>query len=261
MELQEEARIAREIAEREDQAEMEAQVAMARRLQEEWNASEASQIAKQQRLAQEIAEREDRLELERLQAEWDRQEIAQTTNHSVRASSAYLDVGASQDDRPPPETSQTKRQGKVGVPRPGKLPSNAQPQVSTNASSNQDAKELSTFIAERRARHGQWEAEVQKANQTANEAVKAIRRRAREEEEETRRLEQQQRSLAKKARKEEEARIAAIEAERRARQAECTVCAEMVEKSDMVTLQCTHHYCGDCIARKWPFPIHDTLHC
>jgi hypothetical protein len=257
LELQEEAKKAREIAEREDRAEMEAQVAMARRLQAEWNTSDANAMAEQQRLAREVAEEEDRLELDRrnaelqrLQAERGRPELTQWTNDAVAMSSPPVDADTLTGDRPPPYTAQAKPEGKPSGRKPRTRPSHPQREAPSNAASSQDAEELSRIIAERRARHGQWEADVKKANQAAKEAEEAIRKRAREEEEEIRRLEQQQRLLADKARKEEEARRAAIEAERRARQADCTVCAETAEKSNMAILSCNHAYCGGCVSRK-----------
>jgi hypothetical protein len=267
--LQEEARKAREMAEREDRAEMEAQVAMARRLQAEWNTSEANAIAEQQKLARELAEREDRLELDRrnaefqqLQAEWDHPEPTQRATHAMAISNPSSDADALTNDRPPPYTVQAIPEGKPSGPKSRKRSPHRQRQAPTNPANSQDAEELSRIIAERRARHGQWEADVKKANQAAKEQEEAIRRRAKEDEEEIRRLEQQQRLLAEKARKEEEARRAAIEAERRARQADCTVCAEAVDKSDMAILSCKHAYCGDCIARKSPTLVHmNVFHC
>jgi hypothetical protein len=263
LDLQEEARLAKEVAEREDRAEREAQLATARRLQEEWNASEASHITEQQRQAQELSEGEDRLEyerrnaeLQRLQAEWDHPEPTQITNHSIGTSGFSFDADTGTGDRPPAYTFQPEPERQRN-PNPGTRQSPPQQQAPTKSSSNGEAEELARIIAERRARHGQWQADVQKANQAAREAEEANRRRAREHEEEIRRLEQEQRALAERTRKEEEAGRAAIEAERRARRAECTVCGEEVDKSEMAVLPCKHAYCGGCIARKSPHvPVH-----
>jgi hypothetical protein len=251
LKLQEEARVAKEIAGREDRAKMQAQLEMARRIQAEWDASEASQIAEQQRLAQEIAEREDRLELERLLAEMSSPTPTQTTNRSVVVSATSLDADPRLVDYPPTDIFQNKRDPKRSSPRPRTRPLPPQQQAPADTSSNRDAEELSSLIAQRRARHGQWQAEVQKAKKEAEEA---IRKRAKEDEEEIRRLEQQ-RVLAERARMEKEAQQRAIEAERQARQGECTVCAEAAEKTDMAILSCNHAYCGGCIARK----LHSSL--
>ena len=298
LKLQEEARLAKEIAEREDRAEMEAQLAMAWRLQAEWNASEVNNIAEQQNLARELSERENRLDLEwqnaelqRVQTEGARPEPMQTTNYSMTG------------DDPPAYTPQTapsqihqesrgwevessdhlqsnmlarKSEGRRNRLKLWTRQSPPQEQATTNPSSNRDTEELSRIIAERRARHDHWQADVQKANQAAKEAEENIRRRAREDEEEIRRLEEQkrrlvenarkeeearrleerQRKLAEEAQKQEEARRAAIEAERRSRQAECTVCGDTAEKSDMAILACKHAYHGDCIARKSQVDAH-----
>lgn len=251
LKLQEEARVAKEIAEREDRAEMQAQREMARRIQAEWDASEASQIAEQQRVAQEIADREDRLELERLQAELNSPMPTQTKNRSVVVSATSLDADPRLVDYLPTDISQNKLDRKHSSPRPRTQPLPPQQQAPANTSSNRDAEELSSLIAQRRARHAQWQAEVQKANKEAEEA---IRKRAKEDEEEIRRLEQQ-RVLAERARMEKEAQQRAIEAERQARQAECIVCSETAEKADMAILSCNHVYCGGCIARK----LHSSL--
>jgi hypothetical protein len=281
--LQEDARIAKEIAEREDRAEMEAQMAMARQLQAEWNASETSHIAEEQRLARELSEQEDRLELERqnaqfqqFQAEWDHQESTPRTNHPIGVSDTTFSGDTWMSEQPPaytaknlpsqippetngrgldtsdhlhsytsPPTQQRKRHKSKVTTRPQP----PQPQASTRSLHSRDEEELSRIIAERRARHGQWEADVQKAKQAAKDVEEDIRRRAKEEEKEIRRLEQQ-RALAEKARKAEEARQAAIEAERRARQADCTVCGDAADKSEMAILPCNHAYDAGCISRK-----------
>jgi hypothetical protein len=292
--LQEDARIAREIAEREDHAEMEAQMAMARHLQAEWNASETDRIAEEQRLAREVSEREDRLELERrnaelqqLQAEWDYQEPTPGTNNPIGVSDMTFDGDTWTNEQPPaytaqnipsqappeangrgldtsPPTPQRKRNKSKATTRPQP----PQPQASTSSSHSRDEEELSRIIAERRSRHGQWQADVQKAKQAAKDIEEDIRRRAKEEEKEIRRLEQQralaekarkaeearqleqQKALAEKARKAEEARLAAVEAERRARQADCTVCGDAADKSEMAVLPCNHAYDAGCISRK-----------
>jgi hypothetical protein len=300
--LQEDARIAKEIAEREDRAEMEAQMAMARQLQAEWNASETSHIAEEQRLARELSEQEDRLELERqnaqfqqFQAEWDHQESTPRTNHPIGVSDTTFSGDTWMSEQPPaytaknlpsqippetngrgldtsdhlhsytsPPTQQRKRHKSKVTTRPQP----PQPQASTRSLHSRDEEELSRIIAERRARHGQWQADVQKAKQAAKDVEEDIRRRAKEEEKEIRRLEQQralaekarkaeearqleqQRALAEKARKAEEARQAAIEAERRARQADCTVCGDAADKSEMAILPCNHAYDAGCISRK-----------
>ena len=290
--LQEDARIAKEIAEREDRAEMEAQMEMARHLQAEWNASETNHIAEEQRLAREVSEREDRLELERrnaelqqFQAEWDYQEP--TPNNPIGVPDMAFDGDTWTNEQPPaytvqnlpsqippeangrglgtsPPTPQRKHNKSNATTRPRP----PQPQASTSASHSRDEEELSRIIAERRARHGQWQADVQKAKQAAKDVEEDIRRRAKEEEKEIRRLEQQralaekarkaeearqleqQRALAEKARKAEEARLAAIEAERRARQVDCTVCGDAADKSEMAILPCNHAYDAGCISRK-----------
>jgi hypothetical protein len=300
--LQEDARIAKEIAEREDRAEMEAQMAMARQLQAEWNASETNRIAEEQRLARELSEQEDRLELERqnaefqqFQAEWDHQEPTPWTDHPIGVSDTTFSGDTWTSEQPPayttqnlpsqvlpetngrgldtsdhlhsytsPPTPQRKRNKSKATTRP----QSPQPQASTRPLHSRDEEELSRIIAERRARHGQWQADVQKAKQAAKEVEEDIRRRAKEEEKEIRRLEQQraqaekarkaeearqleeQRALAEKARKAEEARQAAIEAERRARQADCTVCGDAADKSEMAILPCNHAYDAGCISRK-----------
>ena len=270
--LQEEARIAKEIVEREDHAEIEAQLAVARRLQDEWNASEANYLAEEQRLARELSEREDRLELERQNAGLQRS-LTEETRSQPRQRTDVSDTSITAvvwtDDQPPAYTAQVPssqlleeaigRGREVSDPLPIKIATRSAPPQQrgpTNPSNNQDAEELSRIITERRARHGQWKADVQKANQAAKAAEESVRRRAKEDEEEIRRLEQQQRLLAEKARKEEGARRAAVEAERRSRQAECTVCTESEDKSEMAILSCKHGYCGACIARKSPIHIH-----
>jgi hypothetical protein len=298
--LQEDARIAKEIAEHEDRAEMEAQMAMARQLQAEWNASEASRITEEQRLARELSEQADRFELERrnaefqqFQAEWDHQEPTPWTNHPIDVSDTTLSGDTWTSEQPPaytaqnlpfqnlpetngrgldtsdhtytpPPTPQRKRNKSKATTRPRP----PQPQASTRSLHSRDEEELSRIIAERRARHSQWQADVQKAKQAARDVEEDIRRRAKEEEKEIRRLEQQraqaekarkaeearqleqQRALAEKARKAEEARQAALEAERRARQADCTVCGDAADKSEMAILPCNHAYDAGCISRK-----------
>jgi hypothetical protein len=292
--LQEDARIAKEIAEREDRAEMEAQMEVARRLQAEWNASETNHIAEDQRLARELSEREDRLELERrnaefqqFQAEWDNQEPPPWTNHPISVSDTTFSGDTWTSEQPPAYTAQnlpsqvppgtSGRGSDTSPPTPQRKrnkskattrPQPPQPQASTSSSRSQDEEELSRIIAERRARHGQWQADVQKAKRAAKDVEEDIRRRAKEEEKKIRRLEQQralaekarkaeearqleeQRALAEKARKAEEARQAAIEAERRARQADCTVCGDAADKSEMAILPCNHAYDAGCISRK-----------
>jgi hypothetical protein len=294
LKLQEDARIAKEIAEREDRADMEAQAAMARQLQMEWNASETNHIAEEQRLARELSEREDRLELERrntelqrLQAEWGHQEPSPWTSNPTGVSDTTFDGDTSTSEQPPAYTSgilpsqippETGRRGLYPTPptpqrkrnksKATTPPQPPQPQASTSSSHSRDEEELARIIAERRARHGQWQANVQKARQAAKDVEEDIRRRAKEEEKEIRRLEQQralaekvrkaeearqleqQRALAEKARKAEEAKQAAIEAERRARQADCTVCGDSADKSEMAILRCKHAYDAACISRK-----------
>ena len=270
--LQEEARIAKEIAEREDHAEMEAQLAAARRLQDEWNASEANQLAEEQRLARELSEREDRRELERQNANLQHlqtEEIPPQPTQRMDLPDTSFTAGVRTNDQPPAYTAEAPssqlpeevsgRGREVSDPLFMEVATrSAHPQQRgpTNPSNSRDAEELSRIITARRARHGQWKADVEKANQAAKAAEESIRRRAKEDEEEIRRLEQQQRLLAEKAKKEEEARRAAVEAERRSRQAECTVCTESYDKSEMAMLSCKHAYCGACITRKSTIHIH-----
>lgn len=247
LKLREEVRVAKEIAEREDRAEMQAQLEMARRLQAEWNASEASQIAEQQRVSQEFG----RLKLKRLQAESKGQLSTQTTNRSTVLPATSLDADPRLVDYRSTDVSQNTLHRKHSSPGHRTRSFPAQQQASTNPSSNRDAEELTSIIAQRRARLDQWQADVQKAKEAEKEAEEAIQRQAREYEEEMRRLEQQ-RVLAEKVRMKEEAEKTAIEAERRARQAECIVCSTVAENSDMAILSCNHAYCGGCITRTSP---------
>lgn len=236
LELQEDARVAQEVCEREDQAEREAQLAVARHLQAEWDASEARQMAELQRLAQEVADTDDRLELERLQAQWSDYESSPRTSLSTSGadSSSNTDVGSSSQAL---SCLSEANLGPVSTGRPSIRASPRPQHGSTNSSSNHDAEDLLSLVAERPARQRESHAEVQRQQQ-----------------------QQQQQWLAERAQRKEDTRRAAIEAQQGASQAGCTVCAAVADKSDMAVLSCKHVYCGDCIARKSRIPFRHIFH-
>ena len=235
--LQEESRIAKEIAEAADRAEMQAEFDNVRRIQNEWNTSEATGVAAQQELARTLSEREDQLdwerqkqELQKLQDDWNRQE---QDGNSISDSDAPVMAPGRPAENTSSGWSATFSQwfSSAASQTPSTQQESQKPQLAS--SSSRDVDDLAQAIAERRQRQAQWQAETQKNAQAAEENIRQMERKHRE--------------LAEKARREEEERRAAAERERRERQADCTVCGETAEKSEMALTPCDHYYDRECI--------------
>ncbi len=253
--LQEEARRAQEIVEQADRADTQAQLDVVRRMESQWNASAANNLAAQQELARTISEREDQLDwerqkqdLQRMQDEWNSQEQSWDADSPVMTPARPAWQGFSQDppryDNSSVEWSAPASEWSVSVSewsspassqRSGQQHSPQQnpPQKSVNLSSSRDAEDLAQVIAERRQRQAQWAAEAQNNAQAAEAEKRGVQRK--------------QRERAETARREEDEARAAAERERRGRQADCTSCGDTADKLAMALTPCNHYYDRECI--------------